>query len=178
MPRTRYDPVAIALHWSMACLILLMIPMGFLMGDFPESFKFTAYGLHKSIGITVLGLSVFRLVWRLLHRPPALPAMPVWERRLAHLAHWGLYGLMIGMPLSGWLMVSASQKYPTVYFGLGEVPFIPMPMDADLKALRGFFGESHELLAIGAAALIALHVAAALKHQYVRRDGLIRRMWF
>lgn len=173
----RYDPVAITLHWLIAVSIILMIPLGLFMEDFPISIKFTAYNLHKSIGLSVLGLSVFRLIWRLMNPPPALPAgMSRIERLLAQSAHWGLYFLMIAMPLTGWLMVSASAKYPTVFFGLGEVPFIPMPTGIDTKAAGELFYESHEWLAYGAIGLILAHLAAALKHHFIHRDDVLRRM--
>ena len=174
---TRYDRVAIALHWTIAAMIISMLALGLVMEDLPITIKFSAYTLHKSIGITVLALSIFRLIWRLMNPPPALPdTMKAHEKLLAHVAHWALYFLMIAMPLSGWLMVSASRKYPTVFFWLGEVPFIPMPQGADPKATAGLFHEAHELLANGAIALILLHVAAALKHHLVNKDTVLTRM--
>ena len=174
---TRYDPVAVTLHWVIALSIFAMIPLGFFMEDLPISIKFDAYTIHKSLGITVLALSLLRLIWRLLNPPPALPeGMKPYEKFLAHAAHWGLYFLMIAMPLTGWLMVSAMRKYPTVFFWLGEVPFIPMPQGIDAKATAEWFEEIHELLAFGAIALIALHVAAALKHHYIYKDTTLTRM--
>ena len=174
---TRYDPVAVTLHWVIAFSIIAMIPLGMLMEDFPISIKFTAYMIHKSLGITVLGLSLFRLVWRLLNPPPALPegTKPL-EKLLAHAAHWGLYFLIIAMPLTGWLMVSAMHKYPTVFFWMGEVPFIPMPAGMDAKATGDWFKEMHETLAYGAIALVLLHVAAALKHHVIYKDAVLTRM--
>ncbi len=173
----RYDPVAVALHWVIALCILLMIPMGMVMEDLPIEMRFGAFTLHKSIGITVLGLSLFRLIWRLLNPPPALvEGMKPYEKLLAHLAHWGLYFLIIAMPLSGWLMVSALRKYPTDFFWLGEVPFLPMPEGIDPKATKEMLEEVHEILANGALILIALHVAAALKHHLVYKDTTLTRM--
>ena len=174
---TRYDCIAIALHWAMAVLIVFMLGLGLVMEDLPISIKFSAYTIHKSVGITVLALSIFRLIWRFLNPPPALPAgMKPHEKFLAHAAHWGLYVLMVGMPLSGWLLVSAMRKYPTEFFWLFEVPFIPMPAGIDAKATKDWFEEIHELLAFGAIGLIVLHVAAALKHQFVDKDNLLARM--
>jgi cytochrome b561 len=173
----RYDRVAIALHWTIAALIIFMLALGLVMEDLPISIKFSAYTLHKSIGITVLALSIFRLIWRLMNPPPALPAgMKAWEKLLAHTAHWGLYFLIIAMPLTGWLLVSASRKYPTVFFWLGEVPFIPMPKGIAPKATAEWFEEMHELFANGAIALIVLHVGAALKHHLVNKDNVLTRM--
>jgi len=176
-PNARYDPVAVTLHWVIALCIIVMIPVGLLMEDFPDSWKPVTYTLHKSVGITVLALSIFRLIWRLLNPPPALPAgMKPHERLLAKCSHWLFYALMIGMPLSGWLMVSASRKYPTNFFWLGEVPFIPMPANIDPKAARELFYETHEYLAFGAIALIILHVGAALKHHFIYKDTTLTRM--
>lgn len=176
-PIPRYDPVAVTLHWVIALCIITMIPLGFFMGDLPISIRFYAYNIHKSIGITVLALSIFRLVWRFLNPPPALPSgMKPIEKMLAHAAHWLLYFLMVAMPFSGWLMVSASRKYPTVYFGLGEVPFIPMPTGIDEKAAKDLFYTTHEYLAFGAIALISLHLFAALKHHFIYKDTTLTRM--
>ena len=172
--KTNYDPVAVTLHWLIAFAIIVMIPMGFFMGDFPINIKFTTYGIHKSIGLLVLTLSIFRLIWRLLNPPPALPeTMPAWEKLAANLSHIGLYFLMIAMPLTGYLTVSASKKYPTVFFGLGEVPFIPLPESWINKAQAHEFKEYHELLAYGAILLVTLHIAAALKHHFVNHDSVL-----
>ena len=174
---SRYDPVAVTLHWLIALCIIAMIPLGFFMGDLPEAIRGDGYTLHKSIGITVLALSIFRLIWRLLNPPPALPAdMPPIERFLAHVAHWLLYFLIVAMPLSGWLMVSAMHQHPTVYFWSGEVPFLPMPGGIDAKATKALFAYYHRWLAYGALVLIVLHVGAALNHHVVRRDTILRRM--
>jgi len=174
---SRYDPVAVTLHWVTALSIIAMIPLGFFMRDLPIAIRFDAYAVHKSIGLVVLVLSVFRLVWRFLNPPPALPAgMKPVEQLLAKAAHWVFYGLIIAMPLSGWLMVSASRKFPTVFFWLGEVPFIPMPEGIDGKETAHMFKEYHEAFAYGAIVLIILHIAAALKHHFIVRDDVLRRM--
>lgn len=173
----RYDSVAVTLHWTIAVCIIVMIPLGFFMGDLPESVRFAGYTLHKSIGITVLALSVFRLIWRFMNTPPAMAAtLPAFEKLAAKTAHWLFYFLIIAMPLSGWLMVSTTAKYPTVFFWLGEVPFIPMPAGIDAKAARETLGELHEWLAFGTLALLALHIAAALRHHFRLRDDTLRRM--
>lgn len=175
----RYDPVAVFLHWTMALLIIGMLALGLTMEEIqPLSLRFDAINLHKSVGILLLGLSVFRLLWRFMNPPPALPpGMPGWQRFASHVSHWALYAFIIIMPLSGWLMISASAKYPIVFFFLGEAPFIPMPAD---KALAGQIGnlshEVHEYLGYGAMALIAVHVGAALKHHLFQRDTVLTRM--
>lgn len=175
--RLRYDPVAITLHWLIGLAILLMLAMGQLFDRVPDAFKPLAYNTHKSIGISILALSIFRLVWRLLNPPPALPeTIPALQRILAHLGHWALYALMLGLPLSGWLMVSAMQKYPISFFGLGTAPFLPMPALANPEAAAKQLAEMHELLANGCIALLALHIGAALQHQFFRKDGLLWRI--
>jgi cytochrome b561 len=174
---TRYDPVAVALHWTIAIAIIIMIPFGLLLEDIPKELQGTAYGLHKSIGITILVLSVFRLVWRLLNPPPALPeGMKPLERTLAKAGHWAFYVLMLGMPMTGWLLVSAAQKYPTILFWMAEVPYLPLPADMVNKDTAEMFGEVHELLAYGTLALLVLHVGAALKHHLVYKDNVLTRM--
>ena len=118
----RYDPVAVTLHWFIAISIILMIPLGLFMEDLPIAIRFDAFVFHKSLGITVLALSIFRLIWRLLNPPPALPdSMTPLEKFSANAVHWVLYFLMIAMPLTGWLMVSASNKFPTMFFWMAEI---------------------------------------------------------
>lgn len=176
-PKLRYDPVAVTLHWFIAVSIILMIPLGLYMEDLPISIRFDAYAFHKSLGITVLALSLFRLIWRFLNPPPALPAgMKPWEKLAANGVHWLLYFLMFAMPLTGWLMVSANRKYPTVFFWMTEVPFIPMPAGIDPKATHEMFEEYHEILGYGAIFLIALHLGAALKHHFIAKDSTLTRM--
>lgn len=178
MASERYDSVAVFLHWTMALFILFMLFLGITMEDYPMALKFQAINFHKALGITILGLSVFRLIWRFLNPPPALPVdMPAWEKLGAHLSHWALYAFIILMPLSGWLMVSASAKYPIVFFNLGEAPFIPMPTDLALKKeIGGLSHEVHEWFGYGAIALIVLHASAALKHHFVDHDSVLVRM--
>lgn len=173
----RYTKVAVLLHWVMALLIIGMIAVGLTMGDYPIAYKFMAYNLHKSFGITILALSVFRLFWRFTHRAPALPAgMAAWEKLAAHASHMGFYVLMIGMPLSGWMMVSADAKFPTVFFSLFEVPQFPLPAAYDTRAAHDQLEGVHYWLAMGTLGLLALHVGAALKHHFINRDAVLRRM--
>ena len=117
-----YAPVAILLHWLIAALIVLQIVLaGRMEGKLtPESFAVTQ--LHKSIGISILLLSLARLAWRLLNPPPPMPeSLAPWERRLAKLTHAGFYGVMIAMPLTGWIMVSTSRlAIPTLLFWLQD----------------------------------------------------------
>lgn len=169
----RYAAVAIALHWTIAALIVLQIVLaGRMEARTPEAFA--VFQLHKSIGITVLLLSLARLGWRLIHPPPPEPAdLAPWERRLSVVAHWGFYAVMILMPVSGWIMVSTSRiALPTLLFG--AVPWPHVPGLADLapaaKAVwNGAAKDAHHLIIKGFYVLIALHVAGALKHQWLDR---------
>ena len=168
-PTTRYTRVAIGFHWTIAALIVVNLAIG-LLHDFLKGVPLIP--LHKSIGITVLVLSIARLAWRLAHPAPALPAgVPGWQRAASAATHWALYALMILMPLTGWWFVSAATKrYPLDWFGLFPVPFLPVSSGGP------FNREAHELLGWTMLALILLHVAAALKHHLVDRDTVLLRM--
>lgn len=168
----RYGSVAQALHWLIVLLLIGQVAVGKIAHEMPDGFdKLVLLARHKSFGITILGLALLRLVWRLFDRPPPLPAMAGWQRAAARTTHWALYALLFAMPLSGWLMSSAS-NYPVSWFGLAQLPDFVAP-DRGLKHL---LEELHETLATGLIALALLHVAAALKHQLVDRDGLLWRM--
>ena len=189
----RYTAVAIVLHWAIAVAILFMIPMGLWMHESAEhgdvsARLFSAYQLHKSIGLTVLALSLVRLGWRLMNPPPPMPAhMPGWERFAAVATHWAFYALMIGLPLTGWLYVSAGWSIhdeaplpvATHWFGLFQVPALFGLNQADL-GVREDAAEAaltaHAYLAYAALGLAALHVAAALKHQFFDRDEVLAHM--
>ncbi len=177
-PALRYTRVAMALHWLLGAALVAMFGLGIYMADLPFSpTRLKLYNWHKWAGITVLVLSALRLAWRLTHRPPALPpamanAMPRWQHLAHHATHHGLYGLFFAVPLLGWAY-SSSAGFPIVVFGVWPLPdWVPVnPELADaLKPL-------HKFSALALAALVVLHVAAALKHQWVDRDGLIGRMW-
>jgi cytochrome b561 len=173
----RYTKTAIALHWTIGLLIIGMLILGLTMGGFPTKYKFIAYNLHKSFGLTVLVLSLFRVYWRLTHRAPPMPAsMKRWEKCAAHAAHLGLYFLMIAMPLSGWILVSADAKYPTVFFSLFEVPQFPLAPAYDTHDTHELFETLHYWFAMGAIGLIAAHFAAAMKHHFISKDSVLRRM--
>jgi cytochrome b561 len=174
---TRYGTVAMTLHWLIALAIIGMLTVGKYMHGLPDEDpnKFALYQLHKSFGISILALTVVRILWRLTHPVPPLPAsMPAWQRFGAHLSHYGLYALMLGIPLSGWLMVSSSPLgIPTMLFGAVELPHLPV---ANTEDTHEFFEETHELLGNLMIGLLIVHVLAALKHHFVDRDTVLRRM--
>jgi len=175
----QYNKVAILLHWLIAFAIIAMLAMGFLLEDLPNNFKPLAYGLHKSMGLTILMLTFFRVFWRLSHKVPALPeSMKPIEKTISHLVHTGLYLIMICMPMSGWALVSSSPRnIPTQWFGLFEWPKIPVLSEiVNKEEVSESFGEVHETLAVIAILLIVLHVGAALKHHFILKDGIMARM--
>lgn len=179
--RRRYTIGAMALHWLIAAFILANLLVGWRMIFLKGMAQFELFQLHKSIGITVLLLSIARLAWRLVSPPPPLPeAMRPWERGVAHAVHWAFYGIMIFMPLTGWVLVSVSPyNLPTLLWRVIPWPHLfwlhDLPMDGR-KAVEAATGRVHLSLAIGSVLLIVLHLAAALKHQIVDRDGLLGRM--
>ena len=174
---TRYGTVAMTLHWLIGLSIIGLLIVGTYMHDLPNTDpnKFALYQLHKSFGISVLTLTVIRIVWRLMNPVPPLPAgMPAWQRWGAHISHVGLYVLMLAIPLSGWAMVSSSTLgIPTLLFGAVELPSLPITASEDSHE---FFKEMHDLLGKLMIGLLLLHVAAALKHHFVDRDTVFRRM--
>lgn len=172
----RYGTVAMILHWLIAAAIIGMLIVGKYMHEMDDNDagKFALYQLHKSVGITIFALTVLRIVWRLMHPVPPLPAsMPMWERWAAHGSHFLLYALMLGLPLSGWLHVSTDRLgVPTLWFGLFEVPHFPVVSDR----LTEWMEELHELLGNAMILLLIIHVGAALKHHFWDRDNVLKRM--
>lgn len=171
----RYATVAILLHWTIALAIVLQVVLAGRMEGPPSPMSFAITQLHKSVGITILLLSLARLGWRLANPPPPLPAaMAPWEAALSKAVHWGFYVIMIAMPLTGWLMVSASRiAVPTLLYGVIPWPHVPGVAELAPGAKHVWFKaaqNSHHLLAKGLYVLLALHVAGALKHQLFRRD--------
>lgn len=171
-PPARYGNVAIVFHWLLALAILGAFALGLYMADLPLSpTRLKLFNWHKWLGVSILALSALRLLWRLTHRPPAALPMPAWQARGAHAVHGLLYLLFFLLPLSGWAYSSAA-GFPVVWFGVLRLPdFVP----AD-KALAAVLKERHETLAWLLAIVVLAHVAAALKHQLVDKDGLLLRM--
>lgn len=180
----RYTTPAIAAHWLVALLMIANLILGLVADELPEADIRFAIDTHKSIGISVLGLILLRILWRIGHRPPPFSTgMAIWERGLAHAVHYALYLLMLWMPLTGWAHDSAwkaAPEIPMTLFGLFEWPRIGfiMTMPADRKEwLHGLFGEMHEIGGYVLIALILLHIAGALKHQFIDHEPEFRRMW-
>ena len=170
---TTYTPVAKGLHWLMAVLILGLLALGLYMHELPLSpQKLTLYSWHKWAGVTVFLLVWVRLLWRVMHRPPALPAsMAPLMRLAAHAGHGVLYLLMVAIPLSGWLMSSA-KGFQTVWFGVLPIPDL---VRRD-KVLGDLLQEVHEALNVLLMLTLAGHVGAALWHHFVLKDDTLRRM--
>ena len=172
MHPARYHPVSMALHWLLALLILGALGVGLYMTGLPFSpARLRLYNWHKWVGMVILILSAARLLWRLTHQPPADLPMPAWQRRVAHGAHGVLYLLFFAVPLSGWAYSSAA-GFPIVLFAV-----IPLP---DWVGVNRELSESlkplHHWLAYALGAVVALHVAGALKHHLIDRDTLLQRM--
>ncbi|MDO9286230.1 MAG: cytochrome b [Aquabacterium sp.] len=168
----RYSSPAIALHWLLALMLIGSFSLGVYMHELPFSpTRLKLYNWHKWAGVTILALSFVRLAWRITHQPPPDVAMPAWQARAAHATHHLLYALFFIVPLVGWAYSSAA-GFPIVWFGVLPLPdFVPVD-----KALAEAIKPWHERTAMLMAGLVLLHVAGALKHQFIDRDGLIARM--
>ncbi len=179
----RYSGPAIILHWLVALGIVANVALAWIWPHLADARVRPAIDMHKSIGITVLGLAIMRLLWRLTHRPPPLPASyRRWEVGAAHAVHGLLYLLIFAMPLTGWIMDSAYKNAattPMYWFGLFEWPRIaailhmaPGPRDR----IHDGFGAAHVWLSYAVYALVALHIAGALKHQWWDKHRELQRM--
>lgn len=183
MTGNRYTKVAITLHWVIALMILGQLGTGIIMGYdlVDKSILFPMYQFHKSLGLTVLVLSLVRLAWRLTHKAPPLPNhMPVWEKLAAKASHYAFYIFMIGVPLTGWLIVSSSSfGLPTRWFNLFTWPHIPgiETLPDDRKSQVNEVAETiHVYMAYATLALLGLHIAAALKHHFIDKDEVLHHM--
>ncbi len=179
----RYTRTAMALHWAIALLIIANVVLIWIVDWLPDEWERPVIDTHKSIGITVLGLAVMRLLWRYTHRPPPLPTTyPRWERVAARAAHAMLYVLIFALPLSGWLHDSAwkdAATHPMTLFGLAPWPRIGFMMNLDAatkEQMHDLFFAIHERFGYVLYALFVLHVGGALKHQWLDREPEIERM--
>ncbi len=172
MSDSHYSRTAVALHWSMAGLVLAALFMGWTMTELaisPQRVKL--YNYHKWVGVTVLALAVVRVLWRLTHKAPPLPSMARWQQIAAHAGHGLLYVLLFAVPMAGWIYSNAS-GYPVRY--LGKLP-LPDLVERN-RELAATWLDVHVVLATALAALVAVHVLAALQHQFIARDNTLRRM--
>lgn len=182
--QARYSAVAMVLHWLIAGLIITNVWLAWQAEDLHGAAKLPIMQWHKTLGISILVLTLARLAWRLVHKPPAMSAhLKVWERWLARIVHWGFYVAMIGIPLTGWIMVSATpliKVYPIHMFGLFDWPAIGFLGDlptAQMKAANATFETIHKLAAkVMIYGLFPLHVLGALKHQFLDKDNELGRM--
>jgi cytochrome b561 len=175
-----YTKTAKTLHWFIALSIIFMLALGWCLDFFPRGEpRSIAIQLHKSLGITILLLSFVRLFWRLGHRSPPFPiSMSDWDKKAAYVGHILLYVVMIGMPLSGWAMVSATPRHlPTVLYGVLPWPSFPGFSNLDHpKDVSDFLDGLHATTAYILAILIVGHVVAALRHHFIARDDILLRM--
>lgn len=174
-PASRYTAVAVGLHWAMAGLILFMIWLGWNMDD-----NEARYQLHKSVGITLLFLTIARIAWRLLNPPPPEPAtLKPWEEKLSHFVHIAFYALMVIIPLAGWLLVSISPfQISTVLYGAVDWPHLPFTsgLRQGNELLHGIVENIHSKGAWVIIVLLGLHVAGAVKHEFGGEEGVLKRM--
>ncbi|KQX37906.1 cytochrome b [Variovorax sp. Root434] len=171
----RYDPFTMALHWLLAALIVGSFGVGLYMTGLPFSpLRLKIYSWHKWAGVTILALSALRLLWRLGHRPPALPpGMSALQLASYRISHTLMYLLFFAVPLSGWAYSSA-MGMPVAWFGVLPLPdFVPV----DHAFAEAVLQPLHRNCAFVLAGVTLLHVAAVLKHHWIDRDGLLKRMW-
>ena len=180
---TKYTRTAIVLHWAIAVLIIVNVALGWSADYLPDDWVRYVIDTHKSIGITVLGLAILRLLWRFAHPPPPLPAdHPRWERTAAHVGHAFLYLLIFAMPLSGWLHDSAwkdAATHPMELFGTipwRRIGFMMNLEPVTRERMHDLFGAIHYWFGITLYVLFAIHVGAALKHQWIDREPELQRM--
>ena len=173
MNESHYTRTAVALHWSIAGLILAALFMGWTMTGMEISpARLKLFNYHKWVGVTVLLLALFRLGWRLSHAAPPLLPMPRWQQLAAHGGHYLLYGLLLAVPVAGWIYSNAS-GYPVVY--LGKIP-LPNLMHRN-RELAGLWRDVHVTLATTLVILVVVHVLAALQHHFLHKDDTLRRMF-
>ena len=182
-PPRRYSHTAMVLHWTIAALIVVNITLVYVVDHLPGDYVRPVIDTHKSIGITVLGLAILRLLWRYAHRPPPLPpSYRPWERISAGAVHIALYVLIFAIPISGWMHDSAFKEaalYPMRLFGLVPWPRISLIADVEPQTkefLHNLFGAVHRWLGYGLFGLFALHVVGALKHQFWDREPELQRI--
>ena len=168
-----YGSVTKSLHWLTALLVIALLAVGLYMTDLPNSpDKFKIYAFHKSIGITVLTLTLLRVLWhRRSAKPEMVTTLGAMEKKLSKALHEVFYVLLAVMPLTGWALSSAV-SFPVSFFGLFTLP----PLLAPNKELVGLFKELHDDIGIALIVLVALHALASLKHHFIDKDAVLKRM--
>jgi len=170
--KNHYGIVAISLHWIMAILIIGLLVLGLYMVPLPISReKLKLYRWHKEFGMVVLMLVVLRAAWRLSNIIPSLASLPPWEKFAARSVHYAFYVFMFAIPISGWIMSSAA-GFSVSFFGLFLLPDLVLP-DENLRII---LTEIHKWLSYLLIAIIFLHISASLKHHYINKDDILRRM--
>lgn len=169
----RWGAVSQSLHWVVVVLILVMAYIGLTMGDLPNGpDKIKTYALHKSIGITILGLVALRVLWRAYAGTPRpVPNMPIWQERIAALTHLAIYALLFAIPISGWVLNSAA-GFPLQWFGVVNLPHI-VDKSHDLHEMAE---EAHEIMFWLLILLVVAHAGAAYYHHLFQRDATLARM--
>ncbi|HEY6484146.1 MAG TPA: cytochrome b [Steroidobacteraceae bacterium] len=169
----RWGAFAQLLHWLIVLLIITQVILANIALDLPVGVrKIAMFARHKSVGLTILALAVIRVAWRWMNPTPVLPdTLRPYERTLAHLTHVALYLLLFAMPLTGWMMTSA-RGFAVSWFGLFQLPdFVPRD-----KALYEAMRQTHDTLALVLGATVCLHIVASVKHHFVLKDDVLRRM--
>src|SRR6201986_1268069 len=178
--QTRDSSVAIALHWTIAAALALQIVLGWRIGDVEGVTRTAVLQLHKTIGVTILVLTVVRMIWRATKKPPAMDSSltPI-ERLASHWVHMGFYAALLALPLTGWAMVSAQRVGAMKLLGgihWPDFPVITALPGGVQDTLADLLDKSHTALVWVMLGLIALHVAGALKHHYISKDPTVSRM--
>jgi cytochrome b561 len=170
---TEYGTVTKTFHWGIALLVICLLAVGLVMGELPKTpSTFQIYNLHKSLGITVLALMIGRICWHIVnHRPHAVETLKPWEKISAAGVHYSLYVLLVAMPITGWLMSSAAGRAVNV-FGLFTLPDLVAKDESAAHTYR----ERHEQIGYLIMIVLALHIAAALKHYFIDKDRVLKRM--
>ncbi|MBM6595471.1 cytochrome b [Microvirga pudoricolor] len=171
---TRYRFPARLLHWTMAVLVIGMVPLGIAVNYLPwDAFQTWLFNLHKSLGILLLALIAIRIAYRLTHRPPPLPsALPAYQRVLAEGVHMALYGIILAMPIIGWVGTNAYGEPMDVFWSVT----LPKLVDKN-EALSEALWTLHNGLGLALGGLVTIHAGAALAHRFVRQDQVLARMW-
>lgn len=168
----RYGAVTQLLHWAIVALIIVQFVLADRADGLRGLAKIAPLAQHKSFGMTILFLALLRLVWRLLNPVPKPPnSMPRWQQRASHVSHYGLYALLFLTPLLGWTMSSA-RNFPVSWFNLFTLPDLVAPN----RPLYDFLHDAHEVCAKLIFVLALVHAAAALKHHFIDKDNVLRRM--